>query len=70
MRETITISIPKEIKKQLDKITIQEGITRSGIIRESLQDYLFIRQFRSLRKKMMEKSSRVYTDQDIFNRTS
>ncbi len=70
MRETITISIPEEIKKQLDKITAQEGKTRSGIIRESLRDYLFIRQFRSLRKRMMEKSPCVYTDQDIFNRVS
>ncbi len=67
MRETVTISIPGEIKKQLDKITSQEGITRSSIIRESLRDYLFIRQFRSLRKRMIEKSPRVYTDQDIFN---
>lgn len=67
MRETITISIPEDIKKQLDKITDQEGITRSSIIRESLQDYLFIRQFRSLRKRMMAKAPRAYTDQDIFD---
>ena len=70
MRETITVSIPEEIKKQVDKIVVQEGTTRSSIIRESLQDYLFIRQFRSLRKRMMEKSSRAYTDQDIFNSVS
>ena len=70
MRETITISIPEDIKRQLDKITEQEGITRSGIIRESLRDYLFIRQFRSLRKRMMAKASHVYTDQDIFDRVS
>jgi len=67
MRETVTISIPEEIKKQLDKITVHEGTTRSSIIRESLRDYLFIRQFRALRKKMIEKSPRVYTDQDIFS---
>ena len=70
MRETITISIPGDIKKQLDKVTAQEGTTRSSIIRESLRDYLFIRQFRSLRKRMMARSSRAYTDQDIFDRVS
>ena len=70
MRETITISIPEDIKRQLDKITEQEGVTRSGIIRESLRDYLFIRQFRSLRKRMMANASHVYTDQDIFDRIS
>ncbi len=70
MRETVTISMPEEIKRQLDKITVQEGTTRSSIIRESLRDYLFIRQFRSLRKKMMEKNPHAYTDQDIFNDVS
>ena len=70
MRETVTVSIPEEIKKQVDKIVVQEGTTRSSIIKESLQEYLFIRQFRSLRKKMMGKSPRAYTDQDIFNRVS
>ena len=70
MRETITISIPGEIKRQLDKITAQEGTTRSSIIRESLRDYLFIRQFRSLRKRMMARAPRAYTDQDIFNHVS
>ncbi|MCK4248145.1 MAG: CopG family transcriptional regulator [Candidatus Omnitrophica bacterium] len=67
MRETITISVPANIKKQLDKITAQDGTTRSGIVRESLRDYLFIRQFRTLRKKIIAKTSRVYTDQDIFD---
>lgn len=70
MRETITISLPEGIKGQLDKIMAQEGTTRSGIIRESLRDYLFIRQFRSLRKKMMSKAPRAYTDLDIFGRVS
>ena len=70
MRETVTISMPEEIKKQLDKITSQEGTTRSNIIRESLRDYLFIRQFRSLRRRMTAKSPRVYTDQEIFDRVS
>ena len=70
MRKTVTISMPEEIKKQLDKITSQEGTTRSNIIRESLRDYLFIRQFRSLRRRMTAKSPRVYTDQDIFDRVS
>ena len=68
MRETITISIPEDIKRQLDKVTAQEGTTRSNIIRESLRDYLFIRQFRSSRKRMMANAPRAYTDQDIFDR--
>ena len=72
MRETITISIPKEIKKELDEVTAQEGISRSDLVRESLRDYLFIRRFRILRSRMMSRaqSQGLYTDQDIFDRIS
>ena len=72
MRQTITISIPEEIKKELDKVTVKEGISRSDVIRESLRDYLFIRRFRSLRSRMMAKAQAqgIYTDQDIFDRVS
>jgi len=68
MRETITISIPEKVKKELDKATKQEGLSRSDIVRESLRDYLFIRRFRSIRNKMTAKS--FYTDKDIFDRIS
>ena len=70
MREIITVSIPEDIKKQIDKIAEEEGTTRSNIIKESLQNYLFIREFRTLRARMMKESSRVYTDKDIFEQVS
>jgi metal-responsive CopG/Arc/MetJ family transcriptional regulator len=72
MRQTITISIPEEIKKELDEVTSEEGLSRSDIIRESLRDYLFIRRFRSLRGRMMARAGAqgIYTDQDVFERIS
>ncbi|HEV8129760.1 MAG TPA: ribbon-helix-helix domain-containing protein [Acidobacteriota bacterium] len=72
MRETITISLPKEIKEELDRVTKRERVTRSDVVRESLRDYLFLRQFRSLRTRMVAKaqSRGVYTDQDVFDRVS
>jgi metal-responsive CopG/Arc/MetJ family transcriptional regulator len=72
MRQTITVSIPEDIRKALDKITANEGVTRSDIVRESLRDFLFIRRFRSLRGRMMARAQKegVYTDQDVFNRVS
>ena len=42
MRETITISVPEEIKAELDKLMREEGISRSDIVREPLRDYLFM----------------------------
>lgn len=72
MRSTITISVPEEVRAELDRVSKAEGVSRSDIVRESIRDFLFIRQFRSLRKTMVAKASRrkVYTDQDVFDQVS
>jgi metal-responsive CopG/Arc/MetJ family transcriptional regulator len=72
MRSTITISVPEQMKSELEKLSREDGVSRSDIVRESLRDYLFIRRFRSMRKSMMSKASAngVYTDQDVFDRVS
>ncbi len=70
MRKTITISLPKDVKQDLDKATAEEGLSRSDVIRESLRDYLFMRRFRQLRARMMAKAQAqgIYTDEDVFKR--
>ena len=68
MRKTVTISLPEELKRELDELTKEQGLSRSDIIRESLSDYLFVRRFRSLRNQMLPeaKSQGIYTDEDVF----
>ena len=51
MRKTITISLPQELCAELDRISKAEKMTRSEGIRDSLRDYLWIRQFRALRRR-------------------
>lgn len=70
MRQTVTISLDKETRKELDVIARREGVSRSDVIRESLGDFLFVCNFRRLRETMMAKASAkgVYTDQDVFDR--
>ncbi len=72
MRSTITISIPEAVRSQLDKAAKADGISRSDIVRESLRDYLFLREFRAMRKSMVREASRcgIYTDQDVFDKVS
>ncbi len=72
MRQTVTISLTKETRKELDAIAKREGVSRSDLIRESLRDFLFVRNFRRLRETMMAKAKTkgVYTDQDVFDRVS
>jgi metal-responsive CopG/Arc/MetJ family transcriptional regulator len=72
MRSTVTISLPAKVRKQLDRVSKAEGVSRSDIVRESIRDYLFIRQFRTLRKSMVSMASRqgIHNDQDVFDRVS
>lgn len=72
MRTTITVSLPEEVRAELDRLSRNEGVSRSEIVRKSIRDYLFVRRFRSLRKKMVPKAGDrgVHTDQDVFDRVS
>jgi metal-responsive CopG/Arc/MetJ family transcriptional regulator len=72
MRQTVTVSLTEEIREELDKVARQEGVSRSDLIRESLRDFLFVRNFRRLRGRLMAKAQvqGVYTDQDVFGRVS
>lgn len=68
MRDTITISIPKRMRKDLDAVTREEGLSRSEVVRESLRKYLLIRRFRAIRRKLVPYARKqgIYTDEDVF----
>ena len=72
MRETVTISLPQAIRRELDRIAKEEGISRSDVLRQSLEDFLFVRRFRQLRQRMMAaaQAQSIFTDEDVFNRVS
>ena len=70
MRETITISVPSDVKRELDRIASKGGLSRSDVVREALERHLFVRRFRDLRQRMMARAQArgVFTDEDVFNR--
>ena len=72
MRETVTISLPQTIRRELDRVVKEEGVSRSDVLRQSLEDFLFVRRFRQLRQRMMAaaQAQGIYTDEDVFNRVS
>lgn len=72
MRETISISLPEDVKAELDRATQAEGLSRSDLVRQALRDYLFFRRFRLLRSQMMSRaqSQGIFTDEDVFDRVS
>jgi hypothetical protein len=72
MSDTITLTLSIETKLALDNVTRQEGISVGDLVSEAIKEYLFLRQFRLLREKMIPKAQAqgIYTDQDIFDLVS
>jgi predicted transcriptional regulator len=69
MSQTITISLPDDTRNALDDAANEEGLSESALIEKALSDYLFIRQFRSLRDRMMSQRKDL-ADQDVFDSVS
>lgn len=72
MRESISISLPEELKAELDEVIRREGVTRSDVVREALKEYLFERRFRALRRELMPyaEAEGIFTDEDVFRDVS
>ncbi|MBA3584140.1 MAG: ribbon-helix-helix protein, CopG family [Gemmatimonadetes bacterium] len=72
MRTTISISLPEEVRNELDEATRAEGLSRSDLVRRALRDYLFVRKFRRLREQTMAqaRAKGIFTDEDVFDRVS
>ena len=68
MSDTITIRIPKKLKSYLKSISRKEKVPVSDIVRESLTQYLAVREFRRLRKKTLPlaEAQGLLTDEDVF----
>jgi hypothetical protein len=67
MSTTIVVDLKEETMAALDDAAREEGVSQSELIDRALQDYLFIRRFRSLRERMVAKDGNTFTDQEIFD---
>lgn len=72
MRESISISLPDDLKKELDSYTETQGVSRSDMVREALRDYLFAQKFRALRRELIPyaQAQGIYTDEEVFREVS
>ena len=68
----ITVSLPSQIKTEVDAFAEQNGVARSDVVRDALQDYLFFQRSRNLRARMMAEAQAqgLFTDEDVFERIS
>ena len=68
MRQTLTVRIPDELRKELKRISDEESKPVSDLVRESLKKYIAIRKFRSIRNKVLPfaESQGLLTDEDVY----
>jgi len=69
MRQTLTIRLPDDLRKELQKISKEESKPMSDLVRESLQRYISIYKFHRLRNKVLPfaESQGILTDEDVFD---
>lgn len=68
MRRTLTISLPSELAKDIDKKAKSLGISRSRVIQESLQKLKLEEAFRDAQNRATKKARGlgIFTDEDVF----
>ncbi len=66
---TLTLRVPDELDKALERESAALGISKSDLAREALKRYLQVAEFRTLRKRMVARAqaSGVNTDDDVFD---
>ena len=67
-QDTITISLPFNLKSNLDEAIRQEGISAEELITNALRDYFLMHQLNLWRERMIvqAQAQSIYTDEDVF----
>lgn len=72
MSDTLTVSLPPAISKELDALVKRTGKTRSELVREAVRRQISLERFRALRERLVPKAQTrgIYTDEDVFKLVS
>jgi plasmid stability protein len=65
---TITLRVPDELDRELQRRSAAQGISKSDLAREALRRYLFVTDFRALRSELVARAQAlgINTDEDVF----
>lgn len=68
MRQTLTISLPKDLRRDLDQTAKAEGLTTSEFVRRAVRVAIFRRSWRAARAKLVPqaRAEGIFTDEDVF----
>ena len=69
---TLTIRLPDDLRRELDKLSRHEKKAVSDIVRESLRRYIAVERFRSIRRRILPfaEAQGLLTDEDVFDSLS
>jgi predicted transcriptional regulator len=72
MKQALTVRLPDELRKNLQQISEAEAKPISDLVRESIQKYVTVYNFRRLRKTILPfaEAQGILTDEDVFKTIS
>ncbi len=68
MKQRIEFELPGKLYSELELITREEGLSQNEFIKQAIENFLLVKRFRVLRKKLSPnaKAQGYKTDDDIF----
>ena len=72
MRSVLSVSLPENISKELDKFAKSSGRNKSDIVKESLSLFLWEMKLRTVQKKLGPKAKKlgIISEEDVFKAIS
>jgi len=68
MRDTLTISLPREMRREVARAAKRQKLTTSEYVRDAVRRKLWLDAFDETRRKLIPKARAlgIYTDEDVF----
>jgi predicted transcriptional regulator len=72
MKQSLTVRVPDQLRKQLESISEAESKPVSDLVRDSIQRYINLYTFRHLRRVTLPfaEAQGLLTDEDVFRTIS
>ena len=72
MRSVLSISLPEKTSSELEKFARSTGRSKSDIVKESINLYLWEAQFRKMQRRLSAKAKKrgIVSEEDVFKAVS
>jgi len=72
MRSVLSVSLPEKTSSELEKFAKSTGRSKSDIVKESINLYLWEAQFRKMQRRLSAKAKKrgIVSDEDVFKAVS